>query len=72
MPTIGSGICEIKLQDDDKNQYRIIYIAKSEEAVYVLHVITKKTAEQTSNHDKALVKKRLAEVVEHRKKSKTK
>lgn len=72
MPTIGSGICEIKLQDDDKSQYRIIYIAKFEEAVYVLHVITKKTTEQTSNHDKALVKKRLAEVVEHRKKSKTK
>ncbi|MBL0189660.1 MAG: type II toxin-antitoxin system RelE/ParE family toxin [Candidatus Obscuribacter sp.] len=42
MPTIGSGICEIKLQDDDKSQYRIIYIAKFEEAVYVLHVITKR------------------------------
>ena len=59
MPTIGAGVKEIKLQDDDKSQYRLIYIAKFEEAVYVFHVITRKTTEATSPPDIALAKKRL-------------
>ena len=72
MPTIGAGVKEIKLQDDDKSQYRIIYVAKYDEAIYVFHVITKKTTETTSKPDIELAKKRLAEITEHRKKSKKK
>jgi len=70
IPTIGAGVREIKLQDDDKSQYRLIYIAKFEEAIYVFHVITKKTTQQTSPHDIQIAKKRLNEIIEHRKKSK--
>lgn len=72
MPSIGVGVKEIKLQDDDKSQYRLIYIAKFEEAIYVINVITKKTSETTSTHDITLAKKRLSEVAEHRKQSKKK
>ncbi len=70
MPSIGAGVKEIKLQDDDKSQYRLIYVAKFEEAIYVFHVITKKTSETTSTRDITLAKKRLSEITEHRKKSK--
>ena len=33
MPTIGAGVKEIKLQDEDKSPYRLIYVAKFEEAI---------------------------------------
>lgn len=72
MPDIGTGVREIKLQDKDKSQYRLIYIANFEEAIYVFHVITKKTTEQTTTHDKNTAKKRLGEIIEHRKQSKKK
>lgn len=72
MPSIGAGVKEIELQDDDKSQYRLIYVAKFEEAVYVFHVITKKTSESTSKRDIKLAKKRLSEITEHRKQSKKK
>ena len=71
MPTIGVGVREIKLQDDDKSQYRLIYIAKFEEAIYVFHVITRKTTQQTSTQDIQQSKKRLSEIIEHRKKRKS-
>lgn len=67
MPTIGAGVKEIKLQDRDKSQYRLIYIAKFDEAIYVFHVITKKKTEATSQRDIELAKKRLGEIIEHRK-----
>jgi phage-related protein len=66
MPIIGSGVKEIKLQDEGKNQYRLVYIAKFEEA------ITKKTTETTSKHDIELAKKRLGEINQHRQLSKRK
>lgn len=72
LPTIGPGVKEIKLQDEDKSQYRLIYIAKFEEAIYVFHVITKKTTESTSKHDIALAKTRLGEIIKHRQTSKKK
>ncbi len=70
MPTIGVGVREIKLQDSNKSQYRLIYIAKFDEAIYVFHIITKKTTQQTSNKDIDIAKKRLSEIIEYRKKSK--
>lgn len=66
MPSIGAGVKEIKLQDNDKSQYRLIYIAKFDEAIYVFHVITKKTSQATSDHDISLAKKRLSEIIHHR------
>lgn len=67
MPSIGMGVNEIKLQDENKSQYRLIYVAKFEEAIYVIHVITKKTSQKTSTRDIDLAKKRLAEIIEFRK-----
>lgn len=68
MPSIGSGVREIKLQDEDKSQYRLIYTANFEEGIYVFHVITKKTTEQTRTQDIQIAKKRLSEIIEYRKK----
>ncbi len=72
MPTIGAGVNEIKLQDESKNQYRLVYVAKFEEAIYVFHIITKKVTENTSKHDLNLAKKRLSEINQHRSLSKKK
>lgn len=70
MPTIGAGVREIKLQDEDKSQYRLIYTANFEDAIYVFHVITKKTSERTTSQDLQTARKRLAEIIEHRRKKK--
>jgi phage-related protein len=67
MPTIGAGVNEIRVSDD-RNQYRLIYVAKFEEAIYVLHVITKKTTQKTSKHDIDTAKTRFKALVESRKK----
>jgi phage-related protein len=69
MPSIGAGVKEIKLQDESKSQYRLIYIAKFEEAIYVFHVITKKTTEKTSTHDIDLAKRRLNQIIQQRRAS---
>lgn len=41
MPDVGSGAMEIRLHGD--NEYRVFYVARFEEAVYVLHCFVKKT-----------------------------
>jgi phage-related protein len=41
MPSIGSGVREIRIMHE--GQYRVIYVAKSSDAVYVLHCFQKKT-----------------------------
>jgi len=62
MPTIGAGVNEIKLRDDG-GQFRVIYIAKLAEAVFVLHCFQKKTR-KTAKPDLELAKKRLRELLE--------
>jgi len=52
--TIGVGVKEIRIKDD-AGTYRVIYLAKLVEAVYVLHCFQKKT-EQTSQKDISLAK----------------
>ncbi|GMV62344.1 MAG: hypothetical protein AMXMBFR74_15120 [Parvibaculum sp.] len=42
MKTIGPGVREIRVAGAD-GQFRVIYVAKFEEAVYVLHAFAKKT-----------------------------
>jgi phage-related protein len=68
MPTIGPGVQEIKVQDDNKSQYRLIYIAKFDDGIYSFHVITKKTTEQTDPKDIQIARERLKEIIEYRKK----
>lgn len=48
MPTVGTGCYELRLKID--RQYRVFYVAKFHEAIYVLHAFVKKT-EQTSKTD---------------------
>ena len=41
MPSVGSGVYEIRIHA--QNAYRVFYVAKFEEAIYVLHAFQKKT-----------------------------
>lgn len=66
MTTIGAGVREIRISDDG-NQYRVIYVAKFVEAIYVVHVFEKKT-QKTSMQDLELATKRYRELLISRKK----
>ena len=54
MSTVGSGAGEIRIKDE-AGIYRVVYVAKFEEAVYVLHAFEKKTR-KTSKADIALAR----------------
>lgn len=69
MQTIGAGVNEIRVSEKG-DQYRLIYVAKFAEAIYVLHVITKKKTQKTAQSDIDTAKKRYNELVERRKKLK--
>lgn len=43
MPTVGMGTYELRVKAN--SHYRVFYVAKFEEAVYVLHAFVKKTQE---------------------------
>jgi len=49
MKSIGPGVSEIRIQDES-GAYRVIYVAKFEEAIYVLHCFEKKSP-KTSRAD---------------------
>ena len=61
LSTVGTGVQEIRVRDAG-GAYRIIYIAKLEDAVYVLHAFKKKT-QRTTKTDIELAKRRLAELL---------
>ena len=42
MPSIGSGVCEIRVRES-RGAFRVIYVAKFEGAIYVLHCFEKKS-----------------------------
>ncbi len=67
--TIGPGVNELRISQDG-GQYRLIYVAKFAEAIYVLHVITRKKTQKTSQSDIEVARKRYNELVERRKKQK--
>ena len=56
MSAVGSGACEIRVRDE-AGAFRVIYVAKFEDAVYVLHAFQKKTR-KTSRADLELARKR--------------
>jgi len=64
MQSIGKGVEEIRVRDDT-GAYRIIYIARFVEAVYVLHVFPKKT-QATPVRDIDIAKERLAHLMRGR------
>ena len=63
---IGLGVEEVRVRLKD-GTYRVFYIAKFPEAVYVLHIFQKKT-QQTPEKEKKLAKKRYSEMLEKRRK----
>ena len=65
MPDIGSGVNEI-IVDTADGWYRVMYVAKFEEAVYVLHSFQKKT-NKTSQPDVDIAKRRYKSVLQERK-----
>jgi phage-related protein len=48
MPAVGKGVYEIRVRLD--GAWRVLYVAKFQEAVYVLHVFQKKT-QKTAKED---------------------
>ncbi len=48
MPTVGSGAYEVRVRHE--GAWRVIYVAKFAEAVYVLHAFQKKT-QRTAKED---------------------
>ena len=53
---IGQGVQEIRIREAD-GAFRVIYVAKFESAIYVLHCFQKKT-QKTSREDIALATRR--------------
>ncbi len=58
---VGAGTKEIRIRDSS-GIYRVMYLAKHEEAIYVLHCFPKKT-QVTSKQDKATAATRYRAVV---------
>lgn len=61
MATIGQGVREIRIRGED-GAFRIIYVAKFAEAVFVLHCFQKKS-QRTSREDITLATQRYKELV---------
>jgi len=61
MKTIGAGVVELRIRDE-AGAFRVVYVAKFENAVYVLHCFQKKTP-KTSKRDIDLARQRLAELI---------
>ncbi|MGA2272493.1 MAG: type II toxin-antitoxin system RelE/ParE family toxin [Bryobacteraceae bacterium] len=59
LAAVGKGVEEIRITDES-GAYRVIYVARRADAVYVLHAFQKKTATPKREIDTA--KKRLAQL----------
>jgi phage-related protein len=60
MASVGVGVQEIRIRDD-AGAFRILYVAKIESAVYVLHAFQKKTR-RTAKRDLDLATARLKQI----------
>jgi phage-related protein len=65
---VGPGTKEIRIKDES-GIFRVLYVAKFEEAIYVLHCFQKKS-QATSKQDKAIADARYRAVVSARKEKK--
>jgi phage-related protein len=61
MSAIGAGACEIRIKEAE-GAFRVIYVAKLEDAVYVLHCFQKKT-QKTNQADIDLAKRRYKDLL---------
>jgi len=62
MASIGKGVWEIRISDE-AGQFRVIYIAKLKDEVFVLRCFQKKS-QKTPLKDLALASKRLRELLQ--------
>ena len=60
MQTVGAGVCEVRIHAD--GEFRVLYVAKFVEAIYVLHTFQKKTR-KTSKRDLELASERYRAVM---------
>jgi phage-related protein len=65
---VGAGVREVRIRDGH-GIYRVMYVAKFEEAIYVLHCFQKKT-QATSKQDNEIAASRYRAVVRERKEQK--
>ena len=65
MASIGIGVSEIRVREDS-GAFRVIYVAKFEEAIYVLHAFQKK-AYKTPKAEIDLARKRYRTMLDERK-----
>ena len=65
IPSIGIGVKEIRVREN--RAYRLIYVAKFSEAIYVLHAFEKKT-QKTPKSDIELARTRFRALVNDRRK----
>lgn len=63
MPTVGLGVHELRIRGD--GTYRVFYVAKFPEAIYVLHAFQKKTR-RTARLDIEIGAKRYRELIRRR------
>jgi len=63
MPSVGLGVKEVRVWTGDA--FRLIYLAKFAEAVYVLHAFQKKS-EKTAQGDIELARRRFRALIEER------
>jgi phage-related protein len=68
MTMVGSGVVEIRVHT--RLEHRVFYVAKYEEAVYVLHAFEKRTP-KTPQREIALSQSRLADLIRSRAKKKS-
>jgi phage-related protein len=61
MPDLGKGVEEIRVWEES-GTFRILYLARLDDAVYVLHAFQKKTQE-TSKRDKDTAKLRFKQLM---------
>lgn len=66
MPGIGSGVCEMRIRDA-AGAFRVVYVAKFAEAVYVLRCFQKKSA-RTAKKDLDVAESRYRELMRGRQK----
>ena len=64
MSSIGQGVKEIRIHVE--GEFRVLYVAKYEEAIYVLHAFQKK-AQKTPKRDIDIAKTRFRELERERK-----
>jgi phage-related protein len=60
MPTVGSGVREIRVRESS-GAFRCIYLATRPEGIYVLHCFQKKT-QKTSQQDLELAQRRFKSI----------